>query len=240
MNRKTIYSIALGAAVSAASVFAAEDTAPSVYDKIWGAVDFIDNDDAKVIQSLAFTGRLQGDAVSFHSEDSNYDDFDWRRFRMGFKAQIFNHFIIHGEMDGDMNDVDDDDWDEFYGRLTDAYVGWNPSKAVKMKFGKQSAGFTLDGATSSKKLLVPERSIVAENLWFPSEYFTGAAVYGDAKGWSYKMGGYSASGENEFGHFESGYFALLSAGHKIGNKGSLRVDYVYNDPDYTGTIKDSD
>ncbi|MEA2068626.1 MAG: porin, partial [Verrucomicrobiota bacterium] len=241
MNKKTICNIALGIAVSATAVFAAEETAEvSIYDKIWGAVEFVDNDDAKVIQSLAFTGRLQGDAVSFHSEDGNYDDFDWRRFRMGFKAQIFNHFIIHGEMDGDMNDVDDDDWDEFYGRLTDAYVGWNPSKAVKMKFGKQSAGFTLDGATSSKKLIVPERSIVAGNLWFSTEYFTGAAVYGDAKGWTYKAGGYSASGENEFGHFESGYFALLSAGHKIGDKGSLRLDYVYNDPDYTGTIKDSD
>ena len=159
---------------------------------------------------------------------------------MGFKAQFFNHFIIHAEMDGDMNDVDEDDWDEFYGRLTDSYIGWNPSKAAKIKIGKQSAGFTLDGATSSKKLLVPERSIVAENLWFPSEYFTGAAVSGNVEDWSYKVGGFSASGENEFGHFESGYFALLSAGHKIGEKGSLRLDYVYNNPDYTGTQKDSD
>jgi phosphate-selective porin OprO/OprP len=52
------------------------------------------------------------------------------------------------------------------------------------------------------------------------------------KTWSYNAGAFSASGENEFGHFESGYFALLSAGHKIGDKGSLRLDYVYNDPDF--------
>lgn len=241
MNKKVIYSIALGVAVSATSIFAAEEAAEaSTYDKIWGAAKFIDNDDATVIQSLAFTGRLQGDAVSFHSEDASYDDFDWRRFRMGFKAQIFNHFILHAEMDGDMNDVDEDDWDAFYGRLTDAYVGWNPSKAAKLKVGKQSAGFTLDGKTSSKKLLAPERSIVAENLWFTTEYFTGAAVYGDVGGWSYKLGGFSASGENEFGHFESGYFGLLSVGHKVGKRGSLRLDYVYNDPDYSGVLKDTD
>ncbi len=233
MNKKNLYIIAWGLAVSITTAVAEEATAPSVYDKIWGATQFIDNDDAKVIQSLAFTGRLQGDAVSFRSEDGSYDDFDWRRFRMGFKAQLFNQFIIHGEMDADMNDVDEGDWDAFYGRLTDAYAGWNPSKAVKVKIGKQSAGFTLDGATSSKKLIAPERSIVAENLWFTTEYFTGAAVYGNAGDWSYKVGGFSASGENEFGHFDSGYFALLSAGHKIGKKGSLRLDYVYNDPDYT-------
>ena len=234
MNKKTIYSIALGIAVSATSVFAAEEAEEaSVYDKIWDTLTVIDNDDAKVVQKLAVVGRLQGDAVSFRSEDSNYDDFDWRRFRLGFKATVFNNFIVHAEMDGDMNDVDEDSWDEFYGRLTDAYVGWSPSKTLKVKVGKQSAGFTLDGATSSKNLIVPERSIVAGNLWFPTEYFTGAGASGNVEGWSYNAGGFSASKENEFGHFESGYFILLSAGHRIGKKGSLRLDYVYNDPDYS-------
>ena len=256
MNKKTLYRITLGLAISTLSCFAAtspdsaavvsvvsaeeiESTSStaSIYDKIWGTAKFIDNDDANVLQSLAFTGRLQGDAYSFQSEDSSYEDLEWRRLRLGFKAKLFHDFTLHAEMDGDMNDVDEDSWDAFYGRLTDSYVGWKSSNALKIKLGKQSAGFTLDGATSSKKLIVPERSIVAGNLWFTTEYFTGAAVYGEVEDWSYKVGGYSASGENEFGHFESGYFALLSAGHKIGDKGSLRLDYVYNDPDYDGAYK---
>ncbi len=252
MNKKIICSITLGLAISTLSGFAeknlgaavpgsevsAEDiesssSSASIYDKIWDTAKFIDNDDANVLQSLAFTGRLQGDAYSFQSEESSYEDVEWRRLRLGFKAKLFHDFTLHAEMDGDMNDVDEDSWDAFYGRLTDAYVGWSSSKAAKVKVGKQSAGFTLDGATSSKKLLVPERSIVAENLWFTTEYFTGAGLSGAIEDWSYKVGGFSASKENEFGHFESGYFALLSAGHKIGDKGSLRLDYVYNDPDYT-------
>jgi phosphate-selective porin OprO/OprP len=241
MNKKIIYSIALGVAVSVTSNLAAEEVAEaSAYDKIWGVAKFIDNDDATVLQSLVFTGRLQGDAFSFRSEDSANEDILWRRLRFGFKAKLFHDLTLHAEMDGDMNDVDEDDWDAFYGRLTDTYVGWNSSKAVKVKVGKQSAGFTLDGATSSKKLIVPERSIVAGNLWFTTEYFTGAAAYGDVEDWFYKVGGYSSSGEAELGHFESGYFVLLSAGHKIGKKGSIRLDYVYNDPDYTGVLKDSD
>lgn len=231
MKKITLYCIAT--AVLAFPTLAAEVEEPSVYDKIWAAATLVDNEDATAIQKLAVVGRLQGDAVSFHSEDNNYDDFDWRRFRIGFKATVFNDFTVHAEMDGNMNNVDEDSWDKFYGRLTDAYVGWSTSKAAKIKVGKQSAGFTLDGATSSKKLLVPERSIVAENLWFTTEYFTGAGVSGAVEDWSYNAGGFSASKENEFGHFESGYFALLSAGHKIGEKGSLRLDYVYNDPDYT-------
>lgn len=240
MNTKLVCQIITGIAFTAVSVFAAENAEPSAYDKVWGATKLVNNKDAAILQKLELTGRLQGDAVSFHSDDDNYDDFDWRRFRIGFKATVFNDFIIHAEMDGDMNDVDEYEWNKFYGRLTDAYIGWKACEEATLKVGKQSAGFTLDGATSSKKLLTPERSIVAENIWFPTEYFTGAAVSGDVEGWSYKIGGFSASGEPEFGHFESGYFGLISAGYKVGDKGTLRLDYVYNDPDYTGTQKDSD
>ncbi len=238
MNKKTIFTIALGIAISAGWAVAEEATEPSVYDKIWGYGTFIDNDEAAIVQKLALTGRLQGDAYSFRSENSSYEDVEWRRFRFGFKAEIFQDFVLHSELDFDMNEGDSGDWDAFYNRLTDTYLGWKPSKAVNVKLGKQSAGFTLDGATSSKKLIVPERSIVAGNLWFPTEYFTGASVYGDKEGVSYKVGAFSSSGEAELGHFDSGYFALLSAGIDIGEKGSLRMDYVYNDPDYTSDYKD--
>jgi phosphate-selective porin OprO/OprP len=238
MKKKILSNLVLGIVLSTLPAFAtAETTEPSTYDKVWGYGTFIDNNEAKVIQKLAVVGRLQGDAYSFSSEDSSYEDIEWRRFRLGFKAKVFNDFTLHSELDMDMNHADQDSWDAFYNRLTDTYIAWSPSKKAKVKVGKQSAGFTLDGATSSKKLIVPERSIVAGNLWFTTEYFTGAAVYGNIEDWSYKVGGYSASGEAEFGHFESGYFALLSAGHKIGDTGSLHLDYVYNDPDYTSDYK---
>lgn len=228
------------AVLGATPAFAEVAAEPSVYDKIWGAPELVDNKDAKVLQNLAIVGRLQGDAYSFQSEDSSYEDIEWRRFRLGGKAEFLDNFVLHSEMDLDMNEADSGSWDDFYIRLTDTYLGWDPSDAVGIKLGKQSVGFTLDGATSSKKLIVPERSIVAENLWFPTEYFTGATATGKQGAWSYDVGAFSASDEAEFGHFESGYFALFSVGHKIGKKGELRIDYVYNDPDYTGKLKDSD
>jgi phosphate-selective porin OprO/OprP len=232
MNKTNRAAIALGLAITATPVFAEQTAEPSIYDKIWDAAELYENDEGKVLQSLAFTGRLQGDAVNFRSEDSSYDDTDWRRLRLGFKAKVFDDFTIHSEMDLDMNEADSDSWNKFYKRLTDSYVGWKPSKDLYVKVGKQSAGFTLDGATSSKKLIVPERSIVARNLWFGSEYFTGLTVAGDHNEWFYKAGGFSSSGEDEFGHFDSGYFSLFSVGHQVGEDGSLRLDYVYNNPDY--------
>ena len=68
MKKKLTYSIVIGFAVSAWTVFAAEEvgsavavvsaeeiqSAPeasteSIYDKVWDTVTFIDNDDAKVV-----------------------------------------------------------------------------------------------------------------------------------------------------------------------------------------------
>ena len=57
MNKKTLYSMALGITVSMMSVFAAEETAEaSTYDKIWGVAKFIDNDDAAILQMLQALG----------------------------------------------------------------------------------------------------------------------------------------------------------------------------------------
>jgi phosphate-selective porin OprO/OprP len=241
MNKRIVSSSLALLAAFALQAVGAESTDPSVYDKIWDSLVLIDNKDAAVIQNLAVVGRLQGDVVLFNSEDNGeFQDELWRRTRLGLKAKVFKDFTLHGEMDLDMNEVDSGQWDEFYGRITDAYLGWKPCDEASLKFGKQSAGFTLDGATSSTKLHTPERSIVADNLWFSTEYFTGIGASGTMNEFDWKVGGYSASGEPEFGHFESGYFGLLSAGHKVGESGSLRVDYVYNDPDYTGVSKDSD
>ncbi|MDZ8120159.1 porin [Pontiella agarivorans] len=201
----------------------------SVYDEIWGTAAY-ENDEAAVLQKLAFVGRLQGDAYSFGGDSKHNEDLIWRRLRLGLKTQLFQDWLIHIEGDFDLNEIEN--WDAFNNRLTDSYIGWAPSAKVKMKVGKQSAGFTLDGATSSKKLIAPERSIVAGNLWFGTEYFTGSAVYGEVGNGSYKAGAYSSSGESGFGHFESGYFTLLSGGIKVGANSTLRLDYVFNDTDY--------
>ncbi|MDF7824719.1 porin [Pontiellaceae bacterium B12227] len=226
MNNKTVIGIACAIALSGAAM---ADEGASIYDRIWDSATLV-KDSTGPIEKVAFVGRLQGDAYSFGGKVTHNEDLVWRRLRLGFKASLIQNLLIHVEGDFNLNETED--WDEFSNRITDTYVGWAPSKQTKFKFGKQSAGFTLDGATSSKKLLVPERSIVAGNLWFGTEYFTGAAVYGDVENISYKVGGFSSSGEAGFGHFDSGYFALLSAGTKVGEDGSLRLDYVYNDTDY--------
>lgn len=239
MTKKLALIITGALTLSAFTLFAEEASDASIYDNLWERAALVKNSEGS-IKNMALSGRLQGDAFSFHSEDNNNDDIVWRRLRFGAKAELFNGIILHSELDLNMNNADSGNtWEDFYIRLTDTYLAWSPNKAIKLKVGKQSASFTLDGSTSSKKLLVPERSIVSENIWFRREYFTGATVSGKTGDYFYNVGGFSSSGETELGHFKSGYFALLSGGIKIGETGSLRLDYVYNDPDYTGYDENS-
>lgn len=221
-------------AAPAGAQLAAEEGASTLedrFDKLWSYATLYKNEDNSVIQKLAFTGRLQYDLFSFEDDDAgSYDNTKWRRARAGFKAQVFNDFTIHSEMDMDLEYAD-----PVYNRLTDSYIAWHPSDDWKVKVGKQSAGFTLDGSTSSKKLIGIERSKVTGNIWFTAEYFTGVQFSGDKENWSYKAGVFSNDNGEEFDKFgEEKFFTLLSLGYDFADsldadKALVRLDYVYND-----------
>ncbi len=211
----------------------AQAAGESSFDRVWSHATLYENRDSGFVQKFALTGRLQADGVWFETDQGDFDDILWRRFRIGGKAVLFQDFVVHAEADIDLNELGSND---SYKGLTDSYVGWYPGTAFAAKVGKQSAGFTLDGATSSTRLLTMERSVVADNIWFSTEYFTGATGFGESKEWIYKLGGFSSSGDPEFGTFGSGWFALASLGRDVSENVNLRLDYVHNDPDYSGDV----
>jgi phosphate-selective porin OprO/OprP len=211
----------------------AQDAGESSFDRVWSHATLYENRDAGFVQKFALSGRLQIDGVLFEADEGDFDDAAWRRFRIGGKLFLSQDFVVHAEVDIDLNEWGSND---SYEGLTDSYIGWYPDKAFAVKVGKQSAGFTLDGATSSTKLLTMERSVVADNIWFSTEYFTGATGFGKSRGWNYKLGAFSSSGDKEFGTFDSGWFALASLGRDVSENVNLRLDYVYNDPDYSGDV----
>ena len=217
-----------------------QDSEKSSYDRIWGKVSLFENKDGDILQKLLFTGRLQGDYVSFDdSSAGSLRDFNWRRFRVGLKASIFDRFTLHSEADLNLQEPE-----SLYNRLTDTYISWTSSSGIKFKVGKQSAPFTLDGSTSSKKLFAMERSKVAGNLWFSREYFSGATISGKRDKWEYIAGLYSSDGGTEFDQaFDAGRFLLFSIGYNFRERFDLenalvRLDHVNNseDPD-NGTSK---
>lgn len=211
----------------------AHAAAESSFDRVWSHSTLYEDKDSSFVQKFALCGRLQIDSAWFDASEGEFQDILWRRFRFGFKADFLQEWVLHLEGDWNLNK----NLDESYSRLTDAYIGWNPDKSWGLKALKQSAGFTLDGATSSKRLLTLQRNNLTNNLWFTSEYFTGVALSGTAAArWSWKAGLFSSDGSEELSRFEAAWFTLLSLGGNFArdlglDNAVVRIDYVYNKED---------
>lgn len=210
----------------------AEAAEPWSLCDVFDLATFYEGGEGALIESIAMSGRLHVDAAFFReSPDEEFQSFHWRRFRNGFVAKFRGGFTLHSEAEMDWNEQD-----PVYDRLTDTYLSWSPGDELEIKVGKHSAAFTMDGKTSSKRLIRPERSVLNNNLWFPEEYHSGVAASGEVKGWVYDLGYFSSAGGNEFGDFEGGFFGLVSIGRDIGgllglDKALVAVDYVHNDED---------
>ena len=212
----------------------------SGYDRFWRHATLYENADEGLVRSVALSGRLQAEAMYFDADQGDFDDSTWRRFRFGFKAKFAGDWVAQLEGDFDLNES----FNDWYTRLTDAYIGWQPDESRDLRILKHSAGFTLDGATSSKKLLTLQRNNLTNNLWFTAEYFTGISMAGTVdKRWSYKAGIFSTDGDEEFSSFDASYFTLASLGYDWAqdtgmDKAVVRLDYVHNDKDSENNTRD--
>jgi len=211
---------------------------PSTYDRIW--TDFTQwykNDKNTVIQQVLFTGRFQYDLAAVSADQGDHDEANIRRVRFGPRVTFLRQYLGHVEVE-----VNPQERDPFYVRLTDAYVQWNKSPKFAVTVGKQAAPFTNEGATSSKELLTIDRSIIGQDIWFPQEYMPGVSVSGKIAPWNYRFGVYSSGAMNrEFGEFNGGGFLLAVVGYdfakKLGMKEALVTgNYVYQDPNVNNTF----
>lgn len=226
-----------GIIIAISLAFAAHaEQSSQIIDELWDFADLVENQQGDY---LKLSGRLQLDAIWLNSKQGDYNDTLWRRFRFGFKGKR-GEFTAALEADLNLNNALAD----AYNRLTDANINWAVNKATSVKFLKQSTGFTLDGKTSSKKLLTPQRNNLTNNLWFTSEYFTGISVKSRFnEDWSYKTGIFSSDASDEIGISDASYFAMFSTNKSLSKnafwqKGDISFDYVYNDTHEEGNTRE--
>src|SRR5688572_26841382 len=135
--------LALPALVAAQTAAAKKE--PSAYDKIWGNfTEWYDDDTNPVVQRVLLSGRFHYDFATIDSDQGNHDESNIRRLRIGPRITLFRKFTFHSEVE-----LDPQRRDPFYVRFTDFYLMWTKSPTVVVTVGKQSAPFTVDGATSS-------------------------------------------------------------------------------------------
>ena len=210
----------------------------STYDRIWAAfTQWYKNDRNPVVQQVLFTGRFQYEFAAIDADQGDLDEWNVRRMRLGPRITLFRNFLLHAEVE-----VNPQEQDPFYMRITDAYLQWNRSSRLVMTFGKQGVPFTNEGATSSKELLTIDRSNLANNIWFPQEYMPGVSVSGRIAPWVYRGGVYSSGAMNrEFGEFTGDYFTLALIGYDFAKplgvkEAVLTGNYLYQHPDADNTF----
>jgi phosphate-selective porin OprO/OprP len=209
----------------------------SIYDRIWGLADIYRDDSNRIVQRVQFSGRYQHEFAKLDADEGEHDEWNVRRMRLGPKVTFLRTFVFHTEVE-----LNPQEHDPLYVRLTDAYIQWSPTSRAVLTVGKQGVPFTMDGSTSSKDLLTIDRSNLANNIWFPQEYIPGASVSGRVGAWSYRGGLYSAGRSNrELGEFSGGVFTLGSLGYDLGRRLGMKEavvtgSYVYQDPDPDNTF----
>lgn len=217
-------------------------------DKIWGLASLYQNDQNPVLQEFALQGRLQlqyaagdsnqgGFGSGDRAEETRWGDFDVRRWRLGFKSKWFHQFKLEGQIDINPNftlepgakaSLDDG----FYRDIFDLHVAWTPSEAFNLSVGKTLANyFSAEYATSSKELLVFERSLLV-NLVVPQE-LTGVWINGEAGNWIYTAALYAGDYNAEFANFDAGSVSQLSFGYDFATavhtgKAMVKFDYQYS------------
>jgi phosphate-selective porin OprO/OprP len=210
---------------------------PNPYARVWKFAEWYKNDANPTIQNVLFTGRFQYEYVTADADQGKHHEWNIRRFRAGIKAKLFRQLTLHSEAE-----INPQERDPFYVRLTDAYAEWSKSESLALTFGKQGVPFTMEGATSSKELLTIDRSNLANNIWFPQEYMPGVSASGEVSGWLYHAGVYSAGEANrELGEFNGSVFTLISIGRDLGerlgaNEAILTGSYVFQNPDARNTF----
>lgn len=228
-----------GEAAGSAAPAQASSTAkePSIYDRIWRFREWYRNDSNPVIQRLRFSGRYQHDYAMVSADQGDESEWNVRRMRLGLRANMFRTIVVHAEAD-----LNPQEADPVYVRLTDAYVEWSAREHLALTVGKQGVGFTLDGSTSSKELVSVDRSNLANNIWFTEEYLPGVSVSGAPAPWVYNVGVFSAGAKNrEFGDFSGGVVTLGTIGYDFATsmqakEALLSLNYVYQDPDPDNTF----
>ena len=210
----------------------------SAYDELWGAfTEWYQDDSNPIVQRVLLSGRFHYDYAAIDADQGDHDEWNVRRLRIGPRITLFRTLTLHSEVE-----LDPQRRDPFYVRFTDFYVQWTKSSRMVLTVGKQSAPFTVDGATSSRELLTIDRSNLANNIWFPQEYLPGVSVSGRRAPWVYRAAVYSAGEMNrEFGEFSGGSVTLGVLGYDFApalgvNEALLTGNYVYQHPDVDNTF----
>ena len=201
------------------------EDATSIYDSIWAVPALYENPDHQGIQSFSLIGRYHGQYWSVNADQGDAADWENRRKIIGFSSRLFQDFTLQAQM------FLKNDGGSLYSGLYEAFIKWSPANSdFSLSVGRLDYLFTgFERSESSKKINAIERGLVVNQV-MPAEV-VGAHMRGKKGRFSYHVGVFSRSIEEEFADLNSGTAAVIGAAYETElfyEKGSLHLDYLHN------------
>lgn len=197
---------------------------PNAFDQIWGFATLYKDDTNPYLEEFKLRGRYQGQYWDLNADQGHQSNWEDRRSRFGFDAKLFEKKI---EVRADFQS--NDQFDDVYDGLVDAYIRWKPKSWLSITAGKTKPLIAqYDWLESTNAQPTFERSQIFNQLGINRA--AGLTVEGTTEDYIWRAGVYTNStpantadpvtkissgafGEGEFGDFTGGVSYTLGVGY---------------------------
>ena len=232
-----------GAATLAGGAFAGDAGKVVIDDKgvveaePWSICDIFDYNtlyeaDQGFVRSVSVHGRYQGQYINqsetIEGADNDFEEWQHRRARLGLKVKMDHGLTFYAEANyaSYLNNNGDG---PFFDNFQDLNIEWETDNFWVL-VGKQKQKFTIEDATSSKRIVTVERSAITNETAGARPW---GAVFGfEALGIDHAVGGWLYGGHGdapEFVDFNSNGGFSYNAKYALLENTDLYFDYVYAD-----------
>lgn len=188
------------------------------------------------LQEFWLLGRYHGQYHSAEGSRGDNDNWEDRRIRFGFQANVFNGWTLHAQS------ISGSDFNPNYNGFTELWVRKQFTEALNLTVGQQKHRFTHDRNISSRYMNYLERAQFTNMMGL--DYTPAVTLSGRSGKFEYYSGFFSnATGTNmwdSFTELNSGYSFLTAVTYNLGH--FLNADsayfyggYLHSDPNENAT-----
>ncbi len=217
---------------------------PNAFEKLWSYATLYKDDMNPILQEFKLRGRYQGQYWNTDADQGIQSNWEDRRSRFGFDAKLYDK-KVEARFDFQSNDQ----FNDFYDGLVDAYFRWKPKSRLSFTAGKTKpliGQYDWLEPTISEPTF--ERSQIFNQLGINRA--AGLTADGALNEISWRAGVYTNStpattadpvtkvasgkfGDGEFGDFTGGHSFTLGAGYDFKHllnleKADFRVDWLHS------------
>ncbi len=186
-----------------------------------------EDSDNPFLQELALIGRYHGQwhyADSDRGEDSGWEN---RRFRFGIAATFLHDFEFEGQFNLKRDYSSDG---RFFQDVEDLAIVYSGVENLELTVGKFKPAITQEYATSSKRIITFERSLLVNQI--TAEKTGGVMVTYEMDPITIDLAGFSGDLSDDWAlpEFDAGYGLMARLGYALGDT-DIRFDYMYQEED---------